>query len=321
MKAVVFDGKLKIANVPVPKTQEGEALVQIQMAGICNTDMEITKGYMDFHGILGHEFVGVVEQHSDSMWIGKRVVGEINLGCNHCPLCKKGDMRHCQTRSVLGIVNKDGVFADYVTLPVQNLHLVPDDVSNEEAVFVEPLAAACEILEQVHVEPSHRIAIVGDGKLAQLIARVLQLTGCHLTVFGKSQKKLSLLSAMSIDTRVYDGGPAERYDIVIEASGSPTGFQTALNLVRPKGIFVLKSTTHDFLDFNPARLVIDEIHLIGSRCGRFEPALRLLQKKLVDVTSLISSIYPIDQAKEAFLRAGEDDVLKVLFDLKKGMDR
>lgn len=317
MKAVVFDGELRLAEIPQPTPKDGEALIQVQLAGICNTDLEILKGYMNYKGVLGHEFVGVVKSSNSEEWIGKRVVGEINIGCGSCPLCLKGDSRHCQTRSVLGIAEKDGVFAEYVKMPFSNLYPVPEAVTNEQAVFVEPLAAACEILEQVHVGPNDSVAIVGDGKLGQLIAQVIRLTGCKLTVYGKSRKKLKPLSDLSIKTHVDNVDQLKSFDIVIEASGSPSGFSSALQLVRPRGTIVLKSTTHENLNFNAAQLVIDEIHLIGSRCGRFDQALRLFERNLIQVQHLISAIYPIQNAMKAIEMAGTDDVFKVVLDFSE----
>ena len=317
MKALVFDGNLAIQDRPKPKPQENEALIRIRMAGICNTDVEITKGYMGFTGILGHEFVGEVVECRSKKWIGKRVVGEINIGCGICEYCRKDLDRHCPSRKVLGISGKDGAFAEYITLPVKNLVAVPDSISDEEAVVIEPLAAACEILEQVHIEPTHRVAIVGDGKLGQLIARVLHLTGCRITVFGMSRAKLSKLDVMGIETHITNSPTNKKFDIVVEVSGSPSGFSFAMDLVRPRGIFILKSTMHEDIAFNTARLVIDEIELVGSRCGRFEPAARLLDRGLIDVKPVITKAVPFERAEEAFVEAKAPESLKVLIGFKK----
>lgn len=317
MKALVFDGNLAIQERPKPEPQEDEALIRVRMAGICNTDIEITKGYMDFTGILGHEFVGEVIECRSEKWIGKRAVGEINIGCGICEYCQKDMHRHCPSRNVLGISGKDGAFAEYVTLPAKNLVAVPDGISDEEAVFIEPIAAACEILEQVHIQPIHRVAIVGDGKLGQLIARVLYLTGCRLTVFGMSRVKLSLLDGMRIDTHITNSPTNEKFDVVVEASGSPSGFLLAMDLVKPRGIFILKSTIHENIVFNTARMVINEIQLIGSRCGRFEPAVRLLDKGLIDVKPLIAKKFTFNHASEAFEVAKDPKSLKVLIEFGK----
>ncbi|MFH1943358.1 MAG: alcohol dehydrogenase catalytic domain-containing protein [bacterium] len=318
MKALVFDKILQYQERPVPKPKTGEALIRILMAGICNTDVEITKGYMGFRGVLGHEFVGEVVECESEEWVRKRVVGEINIGCGTCGDCRMGMERHCPDRRVLGIHGKDGALAEFLTLPIKNLVLAPDSISVEEAVFVEPLAAACEILEQVHIAPTHRVAVVGDGKLGQLIVRVLRLIGCRLTVFGLNKSKLQLLDCMGIETHIGKTPSAMKFDIVVDASGSSSGFRLAMGLVKPRGIFVLKSTTHGGIRFNPARLVVDEVQLIGSRCGRFEPAVRLLEHRLVEVKSLISDVFPFERVLEAFEAAQRPDSLKVMVDFRNG---
>jgi alcohol dehydrogenase len=237
MKALVFNRTLQIEEMAKPKTAEDEALIRVRMAGICNTDIEITRGYMGFRGVLGHEFVGDVVASDRDEWMGKRVVGDINLGCGECEYCRTGLRRHCPQRRVTGILDKDGAFAEFIAYPVTNLFTIPDSISDEEAVFIEPLAAACEILEQVHIEPTHRIAVVGDGKLGQLIARVLRLTGCRLTVYGMSERKLGLLGPLGIETILAESHRNDKYDVVVEASGSPSGFAKALELVKPRGVF------------------------------------------------------------------------------------
>ena len=312
MKALVYEGGLNIQEKPKPTPEDNEALIRIRMAGICNTDIEITKGYMDFRGVLGHEFVGDVIDCPQNDWLGKRIVGEINLGCRSCDYCRSGLERHCPQRKVLGILNKDGAFAEYVTLPITNLVAVPNSITDDEAVFVEPLAAACEIIEQVHIEPTHSVAIVGDGKLGQLIARVLRLIGCELTVYGMSQQKLKLLESLGVETRMSESAGNDKYDFVVEASGSPSGFNTALDLVKPRGTFILKSTTHENPVVQLSRLVIDEIRLIGSRCGRFEPAIRLFEKGLIDISTLITKVYPFEDALAAFEEATAPLSLKIL---------
>ncbi len=316
MKALVFDRTLQIEEMARPKPAGDEALIRVRMAGICNTDIEITKGYMGFRGVLGHEFVGDVVASDRDEWMGKRVVADINLGCGECEYCRTGLQRHCPQRRVTGILEKDGAFAEFIAYPVTNLFTLPDSISDEEAVFIEPLAAACEILEQVHIEPIHCVAVVGDGKLGQLIAWVLRLTGCRLTVYGKSEQKLCLLEPLGIETTLSESPMNEKYDVVVEASGSPSGFAQALKLVKPRGLFILKSTMHEATSVNTAPLVMNEIHLIGSRCGRFEPAIRLMENRLIDVKPLISGIYPFENALEAFEQAEKPATLKVLLDFR-----
>lgn len=313
MKALFFDGQspsLIFASKPVPET--GEALIRVRYAGICTTDLEILNGYLSFRGIPGHEFVGVVEESPDPGWIGKRVVGEINIGCGTCPVCLAGLERHCPNRRVLGILNKDGAFAEYLTLPVKNLREVPPSISDKEAVFTEPLAAALEILEQIKIEPNFSVTIIGDGKLAQLIARVLINIGVRLTVIGKHPEKLKRFADQGVITFLADDISLPKQDMVIESSGSPTGWELALSLVRPRGTIVLKSTYHKKLTTNPANLVIDEITVVGSRCGQFEPALRLLESRTIVVDDLISAEFPLENALEALKAAQQRNALKVL---------
>ncbi|MGB7621030.1 MAG: alcohol dehydrogenase catalytic domain-containing protein [Terriglobia bacterium] len=318
MKAIVFDGTLNVSELPRPVASGREALIRVLQAGICNTDIEITRGYHQFQGILGHEFVGIVEQAADPHWLGRRIVGEINCVCHQCDLCRRGLEKHCRNRSVLGIVNRPGALAEFCTLPMENLHEVPEEISNDEAVFVEPLAAAFEILEQVDLRPEDRLCIVGDGKLAQLIVRVLAHQGGSLTVIGKHQGKLDqmvgcgaevlLLESMNRDAKPLAG----TFDVVVEAAGSPQGFQMALTLVRPRGTLVLKSTYHDRLIFDAAPLVVNEIRVVGSRCGPFPRALEKLRRREVDVRPLVSDRYPLVQGRAAFKRARESGTLKIL---------
>ncbi|MFQ6114728.1 MAG: alcohol dehydrogenase catalytic domain-containing protein, partial [bacterium] len=244
VKALYLKDSLKLKEIELPIPKKNEALIKLLMAGICNTDLEIVKGYMGFEGVLGHEFVGLVEQASGQKWIGKRVCGEINLGCGQCSYCQQSLSRHCPDRTVLGILDKDGAFAEYVTLPIENLHFIPDSIADKYAVFVEPLAAALEILEQVHLEPSDKVAVVGDGKLGLLICQVLRLTGCRLFLIGKHNRKLSLAKSWGVKALLPEQLADGKFDIVVEASGSPSGFSTAMNLVRPRGTVVLKSTYH-----------------------------------------------------------------------------
>lgn len=313
MRALVFDNYLQYrTDYPVPQSQENEALIRVAYAGICNTDIEITKGYMGFKGILGHEFVGVVEECGEKGLEGKRVVGEINLGCGKCPYCTKGLRNHCPDRTVLGILNKDGVFADHVTLPIGNLHLVPESVSDEEAVFVEPLAAAFEILDQVKIRPSDRVCVLGDGKLGLLAAQVLSLTGCDLVAGGRHKEKLSILEEMAIETRLSTDIAEKEFDFVVDCTGSATGLELALRAIRPGGTIILKTTVARNKGVDLNAVVINEITLIGSRCGPFAPAILALEKRSVDVKPLISKIFPLEEGVEAFRYASEKGRLKVL---------
>ena len=288
----------------MPTPAPGEALVQVCRAGICNTDIEIIKGYMNYRGVLGHEFVGVLSD-------GSRVVGEINASDGTCDICRRGDVTHCRQRSVLGIFKRDGAMAEYLTLPVGNLHRLPDAITDPQAVFVEPLAAALEITDQGHIRPSQGVAVVGDGKLGLLVAQVLQLTGCHLHVIGRHARKLAILQRRGIpalDT------PAEwygRFDVVIDCSGQASGFELARQLLRPRGTLVLKSTFHGAHEMRMAPLVVDEITVVGSRCGPFAPALRLLEQRLIEVETLLDAEYSIEQGVEAFKRAMSPGALKV----------
>lgn len=320
MKAIIFDKELKFDNnFPKPQPEKGEALIRVLMAGICNTDLEITKGYMGFSGVLGHEFVGIVEEinHPDKSLLNKRVVGEINCACNICELCKDNLQTHCNNRSVLGIFNRNGCFAEYITLPVENLLEVPDNVSDEEAVFTEPIAAGFEILEQIHIKPTDKLLVMGDGKLGLLISYVLKSTQTDLTLVGKHESKLNLAKVQGIKTMLLENLEVKKnYDVVVEATGSINGFELAQNLVKPRGTIVLKSTVAGEKNFNLAPLVIDEISLIGSRCGPFEPAIRALENKNFDAKPLISAVFKPEQAVEAFEHSKQKGVLKVLLDFK-----
>lgn len=314
MRSLTFDEILKFeADVPAPIALPGEALIRTTLAGICNTDIEIVRGYMGFRGVLGHEFVGVVEQADNAPeWVGRRVVGEINAYCSDCPTCRRGDPSQCPNRTTLGIDRRDGSMADFFTLPAKLLHTVPDGVPDEWAVFTEPLAAACEILEQVHVRPTDRVVVLGDGKLGLLIAQVLQLTGCNLLAIGRHREKLDILARRGIRTALADAAIESGADVVIEATGSASGFAAARSLVRPRGTLVLKSTFHGDVELNLSMVVVDEVTVVGSRCGPFGAALRLLEQRLVDVESLIHATFPLDEGPAAFKKAVEPGVLKVL---------
>lgn len=315
MRALVKKDDLYFCeDYPLPTPSEREALIKVKYAGICNTDLEILKGYMNFNGIPGHEFAGVVEKCADPELIGKRVTGEINISCGTCPSCLSGLKNHCPHRSVLGILGKDGAFADYLTLPVENLHVIPDSVSNRKAVFAEPLAASFEIMEQVKIGAGERVCVLGDGKLGLLIAQVLHLTGCDITAVGRHREKLYILENRNINTSL--GIPQKRvFDIVVDATGSSSALEIALNVVKPKGKIIIKSTVTNRREININRVVIDEITLIGSRCGPFLPALKALESKSIDVEPLISKIYPIEDGIEAIKYASKRGVIKVLLEM------
>jgi len=311
MKCLYFDEALTfIKGYAQPRREKGEALIKIHYAAICNTDKEIIKGYKGFRGILGHEFVGVVEEAEDPAYIGKRVVGEINLGCRECECCRQGHSNHCKNRRVLGITNKDGAFAEYITLPLANLHFVPDVVTDLEAVFAEPLAAALEITNQCHIKPTHKVAIVGNGKLGQLIGQVLSLTGCDLTILGRSEKTLFLLKNKAKIELISQATYESYFDVVVDATGNQDGLRYAQEIVRPMGIVVLKSTYHDQALLNPTLWVIKEITLLGSRCGPLDAALRLLEKRLVSMEGLIGGVFTLEEYQAAF---DEQNSLKSVF--------
>jgi threonine dehydrogenase-like Zn-dependent dehydrogenase len=317
MKALRCESKkLLLADTPKP-AGNGEAIVRVTLSGICNTDLEIARGYAGFQGTIGHEFVGVVESLPDQpnrLAAGQRVVGEINAGCGRCDLCRAGDPRHCPKRTVLGILGRDGAHAEFLTLPVANLLPVPGEISDERAVFTEPLAAACGILERAMITEQTRVAVIGDGKLGLLSAQVLATTGASVTLIGKHANKLKIARHRGIDAVTVDQSKLRKreFDVVVEASGAAAGFDLALDLLRPRGVLVLKSTFHGATQMDAARIVVDEISVVGSRCGRFGPALDLLKQNAVDVDSLISEEFPLADGVRAMERAGENGVLKVL---------
>lgn len=316
MKALRFENnELKLAEIALPKA-DGEALVRVLQSGICNTDLEIVRGYAGFNGTIGHEFVGVAEiAATASDLIGKRVVGEINVGCGVCERCKTGDPRHCANRTVLGIHGRDGAHAEFLKLPAINLLLVDDAISNEQAVFVEPLAAAYGITEQIEIAPETRLAIIGDGKLGILCAWSLALKSNHVYLIGKHRDKLKIAAnGGRVETVLLE--TAEKlnrtFDVVVEASGAESGFATALDLLKPRGKLVLKSTFQDTPRWQSARVVVDEITIVGSRCGRFAPALKLLKEKRINVESLISEEFALSDGVKAMEHAAKKGVLKVL---------
>ena len=316
MKALRYENqKLAVSDVPEPRV-DGEAVVRVTLSGICNTDLEIARGYAGFEGTIGHEFVGVIESLPESgrLQVGQRVVGEINAGCGRCDLCRAGDARHCATRTVLGIVGRDGAHAEFLKLPAVNLLPVPDEISDQRAVFTEPLAAACGILERTSITKDTRVAVIGDGKLGLLCAQVLATTGAAVVLVGKHQGKLQIAARRGIETMTVDEAQsgAKEFDVAVEASGSATGFALALDLLRPRGVLVLKSTFHGAAEMDAARIVVDEISVVGSRCGRFGPALELLKTGVVDVESLVSEELRLIEGLQAMERAAEPGVLKVL---------
>lgn len=299
--------------------------MRVTLSGICNTDLEIARGYAGFEGTLGHEFVGVVEEvasHDRSgpsltvglLTRGQRVVGEINAGCGNCELCQSGDARHCPHRTVLGIVGRDGAHADFLKLPLVNLLPVPDEVSDEQAVFTEPLAAACGILERAAITPDTKVAVIGDGKLGLLCAQVLGTTGAVVTLIGKHANKLQIVQGRNIETMLADKANLQKaeFDVVVEASGSARGFDQALDLLRPRGVLVLKSTFHGATGVDAARIVVDEISVVGSRCGRFAPALELLRANAVNVDRMISEEFKLADGVRAMARAADSGVMKIL---------
>ncbi|MCK5861100.1 MAG: alcohol dehydrogenase catalytic domain-containing protein [Candidatus Hydrogenedentes bacterium] len=312
MKALLFDTKLHLEDIPIPVPATGEALVRVSTAGICNTDIEICRGYMNYSGILGHEFVGVVEEASNSYMVGKRVVGEINCVCEQCRYCKMEMPNHCQNRSVLGILNRPGVFAEYVTLPEKNLHIVPDALNDEMAVFTEPLAAAFRITEQVSLASDDRIFVLGDGKLGQLISQTLWLYSKNIICLGKHQWKLDMLSSLGIDTAIQNSELAGNADIVVDATGSSNGLHQALSLVRPEGTVLLKTTCVNPLNIDSKSTVINEVRILGSRCGPFRPALEALALGTVETRPLVTESYPLVDAIHAMSRAEAPGVMKVL---------
>jgi threonine dehydrogenase-like Zn-dependent dehydrogenase len=303
-------------DLPTPTPPEGEALVKVLRAGICNTDLELIRGYYPYRGILGHEFVGVVAEGPEHL-VNQRVVGEINASCGECLFCRRGEPTHCQNRTVLGIVNRNGAFADYLTLPVKNLHPVPDTVETNAATFTEPLAAALEIQEQVSITPEDKVLVVGDGKLGQLVAQSLALTGCNLLVIGRHRQKLENLEALGIPVGFADQIQEGTFDRTVECTGNPEGFAIAVRALRPRGTLILKSTYAGQLTLDASLLVVNEITLIGSRCGPFDKALDLLANHQIDINRLIQAEYPLSQGLEGFQLAQQKGVLKVLLNMEQ----
>ena len=306
----VNNQQLTVEEAAKPDNRD-EALVRVLLSGICNTDLEIARGYAGFNGTIGHEFVGVVE---DGELAGRRVVGEINAGCGRCELCRAGDPRHCAARTVLGIVGRDGAHAEFLQLPAVNLIPVPENIPDEHAVFTEPLAAACGVLERASLSAADRVAVIGDGKLGLLCAQVVALTDANVLLVGKHPEKLQIAARRGMETAAPDEAAkrSRQFDVVIEASGAAAGFKLALDLLRPQGKLVLKSTFQGATEIDAARIVVDEISIVGSRCGRFAPAIDLLNRRAIDVESLISEEHPLSRGIQAMSRARANGILKVL---------
>jgi len=335
MRALLFNGELKFVSLhSLPPRKTGEALIKVLMAGICRTDLEIIAGYQDFRGVPGHEFVGIVQDAVTQNLIGKRVVGDINIGCRACEFCRQGLKEHCVDRKAIGIHGKDGCFADYVTLPEENLHILPDNMSTDRALFVEPLAAVYNIMLAVPVKPTDTILIIGDGKLGILSAQVLKLLGTDVTVVGKHRKKLSVLEWMGIETRLFVRADdfsivfssargreeiltGRKYDIVVDASGSRGGLEMACRLVKPRGHLVLKSTIHGGVQCDLTFAVLNEVRIIGYRCGPFQPAIRAIHRELVEVRPLMSGRFPLEEWQAAFELARSSDALKVMLEINQ----
>lgn len=312
MRALVYDGKLSIQQVPDPSPEHGEVLIKVRYSSICNTDLEILKGYMGFKGILGHEFVGEVVSES-SRFFGKDVVGEINISCGHCYMCQTGRKSHCTNRTVLGIFEHAGTFADYLVLPEKNLHTVPPNVDLRNAVFTEPLAAALEIFEQTKISPTDNVFIFGAGKLGLLITQVFRLSGCDYTLYDVNPFKVEFARGLGLPAKNLDSLQShEKAEICVDCTGNPDGIGVALNHLQPRGKLILKTTVSNPAKVDLNQIVVHELNIIGSRCGVFEPALSLLSQKLIDVEPLITKVFPFDEIEEAFKLAAKPESIKVL---------
>lgn len=310
------NGAVTLREVPVPQRPEGYALLRLLVAGICNTDLELQRGYYGFRGTPGHEFVAEVVESDRADLIGRRVAGEINVACTHCEWCIRGLGRHCPNRTVLGIVNQPGAFEEFFVLPDRNLHLLPDNLPADRAVFLEPLAAACEILDQVTIPPHERVAVLGDGKLGLLIAQLLNAQGYSVRQYGRHANKLSISGAAGVETELVNGRtpPLAAYNYVVDATGSAEGLRQAAAMTRPRGTLILKSTVHGTVAIDTAPIIVNEITLVGSRCGRFEAALPLIDHALIRTDRMIADRFPLTEAPAAFARAAERGILKVLLD-------
>jgi|SRR5665213_109258 len=311
-------GRVRLRRLPLPRVPEGFARIRLLAAGICSTDLELQRGYYGFSGTPGHEFVGEVTEAADKRWIGARVAGEINLACGTCTWCKRGLGRHCPTRTVLGIVKHPGAFREFLTLPIRNLHRVPASIPTEHAVFIEPIAAACEILDQVKIPKGERVAVLGDGKLGLLVSQVLQAKGAQVHLFGRHRNKMRLVEATGVTTEIVPKKlppkklPMGAWPFVVDATGSAEGLRAAVSMCVPRGTVIMKSTVHGLVSIDTAPAIVNEITLVGSRCGRFEAALPLLSSGKIQVGAMISEEFPLDRAPEAFAAAAKKGVLKVL---------
>lgn len=311
--AYIENGQIAIREIIVPFRPDGFATLRLLVGGICNTDLELQHGYYGFAGTPGHEFVAEVVEADTRELVGKRVVGEINVACTHCEWCRKGLGRHCPQRTVLGIVNQPGAFSEFFLLPERNLHVLPKGTPAERAVFTEPLAAACEILDQVNMPPGSTIAVLGDGKLGLLIAQVLNAHGYPVRLFGRHWEKLRIAAAAGVMTELRDGNlPVAEFDWVVDATGNRDGLRAAAAMARPRGTVILKSTVHGMVSVDTAPIVVDELTLVGSRCGRFEAALPLLEHELIRVEEMITERFPLSEAPKAFACAAQRHAMKVL---------
>jgi len=306
-------GRVTLQRQPLPRVPEGFARIRMLAAGICSTDLELQRGYYGFSGTPGHEFVGEVTEAEDKSWIGVRVAGEINLACGKCEWCKRGLGRHCPTRTVLGIVKHPGAFREYLTLPLHNLHKVPDSIPTDHAVFIEPMAAACEILDQVKIPKDSSVAVLGDGKLGLLVSQVLQANGAKVHLYGKHRDKMRLVEPAGVTSEILPNKlPIAAWQFVVDATGSSAGLKAAVSMCVPRGTVIMKSTVHGLVSIDTAPAIVNEITLVGSRCGRFEAALPLLAAGKVKVGNMISEEFPLDRAPKAFAHAAKKGVLKVL---------
>ena len=318
MLALVFDDALHLAEVEPPVPEPHEAVIRVHRAGICGTDLAILRGYADVRGVLGHEFVGeVVEAEMAPQWVGRRVVAEINVACGRCDRCRVGLTNHCSRREVVGVRGRAGAMAEEVVVPVENLHAVPDELDDDAAVFVEPLAAAFRIAEQLDIGSSSRVGVWGDGRLGLLVAMALATTGCALTIVGRHPHKLELVRHTGATLRTSGDVLRRDFDVAVDATGTPEGFADALGHVRPRGTVVVKSTLSQPLSLDPTRLVVDEICVMGSRCGPFEPAIAALAEGTIDPRSLVDMVYPLRHGLEAFEHASRSGALKVLLDPRR----
>jgi len=320
MSALVFNGTLQVEKISVPRPKRGEALIKVDKAGICNTDFEIIKGYIPgFNGVLGHEFIGTVVESDEPHMIEKRVTAEINCSCGECGFCKKGLARHCSQRTVMGIINRNGAFAEYIVVPQTNIFVIPNQIPDSDAIFIEPLAAALEIIDQVKIPEDAEILILGDGKLGLLISFVMKCSGYSTTMVGKHREKLSFAKRVGVSVIPLEEFKNGAYDLVIEATGNRDALEMAIENTKPRGIVVLKSTYAGNISFNPSKVVVDEISIVGSRCGRFEAAINFLSNfnNRLPLSQLINKTFSLDQATEAFRYAQNPGVLKTIIDVNR----